>query len=41
MTDLEKLSFTPSEAPLLPILKKWTKSLTLHDLLPKGQSNFV
>ena len=34
---LRNLIFQPSEAPLLAILQNWTKSLSLHDSLPKGQ----
>ena len=37
---MRHLIFAPSEAPLSPILKNWTKSLTLHDSLAKVQSNF-
>ena len=32
--------FQPYEAPLLAILQNWTKSLSLHDVLPQGQPNF-
>ena len=34
---LRKLNFQPSEAPRSPVLQNWTKSLSLHDSLPKEQ----
>ena len=40
MMDLEIPSvFRPSEAPRSPVLQNWTKSLSLHDSLPKRKPN--